>query len=161
MPFGEEGLEGSRVYTVEEVSKITDVFQAHGHSELDTAYSYTGGTSETFLGALEPNLEARGLRVSTKIYPGNIKHSWEDLHVEFATSLKRLKVDKVDIFYLHAPDRTTPFRETFRATNELYKQGKFNRVSCIEPRNIIFHGMVIHQSITLARNIELHVMGSC
>jgi aflatoxin B1 aldehyde reductase len=31
----------------------------------------------------------------------------------------------VDIFYLHAPDHSTPFEETLGAVNELHKQGKF------------------------------------
>jgi aflatoxin B1 aldehyde reductase len=31
----------------------------------------------------------------------------------------------VDIFYLHAPDHSTPFEETLGAVNELHKAGKF------------------------------------
>ncbi|KAI5119069.1 hypothetical protein M0805_005487 [Coniferiporia weirii] len=128
MPFGGEGLEGARVHSIDAVTAIVDVFQSHGHVELDTAYAYTGGTSEAFLGALSPNMEARQLQVSTKVYPGKIKHTREDLRAAFKTSLERLKVEKVDIFYLHAPDRTTPFEETFAATDELFKEGKFARL---------------------------------
>lgn len=42
-------------------------------------------------------------------------------------SLEALKTKKVDIFYLHGPDRNTPFEETLGAVNELYKEGYFNR----------------------------------
>ena len=129
MPFGEEGLEGARVHSVNAVSEIVGIFQKHGYVELDTAYAYTGGTSEAFLGALEPSIEERGLRVSTKLWPGRIKHTREDLRAGLATSLERLRVNKVDIFYLHAPDRTTLFEETFKATDELFKEGRFARVS--------------------------------
>ena len=31
----------------------------------------------------------------------------------------------VDIFYLHAADRSVPFKETLQAVNELHKEGKF------------------------------------
>ena len=34
---------------------------------------------------------------------------------------------QVDIYYLHAPDRQTPFEETLKAINELHKQGRFRR----------------------------------
>ena len=36
-------------------------------------------------------------------------------------SLKRLKRDSVDLFYLHVPDHNTPIEETLEAVNQLYK----------------------------------------
>ena len=36
-------------------------------------------------------------------------------------SLKRLKRDSVDLFYLHAPDHNTPIEETLKAVNHLFK----------------------------------------
>lgn len=44
------------------------------------------------------------------------------------TSLESLGVDKVDIYYLHAPDPTTPIEETLSAIQELYAAEKFERV---------------------------------
>ncbi|KAK9359831.1 NADP-dependent oxidoreductase domain-containing protein [Lipomyces starkeyi] len=40
-------------------------------------------------------------------------------------SLIELKTDSVDIFYLHAPDRSVPFLETLQTVDKLYKDGKF------------------------------------
>lgn len=37
-------------------------------------------------------------------------------------------MDKVQILYLHAPDRATPVEEVLRTLNELYKQGKFEKL---------------------------------
>lgn len=43
------------------------------------------------------------------------------------------------MWYLHGPDRTTPYEDTLRAVNELYKEGKFKRfgisnyMSCVSP----------------------------
>jgi aflatoxin B1 aldehyde reductase len=42
-------------------------------------------------------------------------------------SLKALNTKKVDIWYLHGPDRTTPYEETMRGVNDLYKEGLFDR----------------------------------
>jgi aflatoxin B1 aldehyde reductase len=34
----------------------------------------------------------------------------------------------VDIFYLHAPDRSVPFEDTMREVNEFYKEGRFKKL---------------------------------
>lgn len=36
MTFGKEGTQQSRVTKLEDCKKILDVFQAHGHNEIDT-----------------------------------------------------------------------------------------------------------------------------
>jgi aflatoxin B1 aldehyde reductase len=54
MTWGEEGTEGARVYDVKECEKMLDVFQKHGHNEVDTAIAYTAGTSEKYLGQVCP-----------------------------------------------------------------------------------------------------------
>ena len=33
----------------------------------------------------------------------------------------------IDMWYLHGPDRTTPYKVTLKAVNDLYKEGKFKR----------------------------------
>lgn len=129
MPFGAPGTEGARVTTPDAVSSILQTFAAHGCTELDTAYTYTSGTSESFLGSASPSMSSLGLSVSTKMYPGEgRRHVLKDLRRCLDESLQRLNVDSVDIFYLHACDRQTPFKETFAATDELFKEGKFKRV---------------------------------
>ena len=42
-------------------------------------------------------------------------------------SLTALGMKKIDLYYLHAPDRETPFEETLEAVNEAYQAGKFER----------------------------------
>ncbi|KAK7677174.1 hypothetical protein QCA50_019883 [Cerrena zonata] len=139
MTFGEAGKEGARVYDTKGVEAILDVFQKHGHTEIDTARVYTGGTSEEYLGNID--WRARGLKLETKLYPtaANVRlqqqnpnatlisHSPEDLRKFLEISLKALNADSIEMWYLHAPDRTTPFEDTMRAVNELYKEGKFKR----------------------------------
>ncbi|TFY54562.1 hypothetical protein EVJ58_g8789 [Rhodofomes roseus] len=144
MTFGSAGLNSGsvRVSDLKEVEKIIDVFQAHGHVEVDTARVYNKGTSEEYLGKL--NWQARGLVVETKLYPSvawfkpgaanpagadiPITHSPEDLRTHLDASLKALKADHVELWYLHGPDRTTPYEVTFKAINDLHKEGKFKRL---------------------------------
>ncbi|KAI8992793.1 Aldo/keto reductase [Trametes punicea] len=135
--FGEPGRAGTRVADLWDVEAILDIFQGHGHSEIDTARGYTEGTSEEYLGKLD--WQNRGLLLATKLYPNvgksgplapgteQISHSPEDLRKFLDISLKALRADSIEIWYLHGPDRTTPYEITMEAVNELYKEGKFKR----------------------------------
>ncbi|GJE95556.1 aldo/keto reductase [Phanerochaete sordida] len=132
--FGEKGAEGVRVVGSEAVGAIFDVFQAHGHDTLDTARIYTDGTSERVLG--EAGWKSRRLLVDTKLYPTKsapfpmpglplMSHKPSDLRKFLDESLKALQTDSVNTFYLHAPDRSTPFEETLAGIDALHKEGKF------------------------------------
>lgn len=45
-------------------------------------------------------------------------------------SLKRLKTDWIDLYYLHRPDPTIPIEETLRALDTLVRDGKVRYVGC-------------------------------
>jgi aflatoxin B1 aldehyde reductase len=45
-------MDGLRVTTPEATTELLDVFQKHGHNEVDTARMYVGGTSEEMLGSI-------------------------------------------------------------------------------------------------------------
>ena len=82
------------------------------------------GKQEAF--SAEARWKERGLTLATKCYP--VKpgtHRTAVIKEQLAVSLKELKTDCVDIFYLHAPDRSVPFQETLEAVNEMHKEGKF------------------------------------
>ncbi|KAI0697761.1 Aldo/keto reductase [Cytidiella melzeri] len=119
MLFGEEGKLGSRIHDIKTIEEILDTFQAHGHTELDTARAYGLGTSEEFL--TEAGWQKRGLLIDTKLFPT------KDLRRYLDISLKALNTDCLDMWYLHAPDRTTPYDITLKGVNDLYKEGKFKR----------------------------------
>lgn len=59
MTFGEPGKGQTRVFELEDVNKIIDVFEEHGHTEVDTARLYGQGTSEEYLGKI--GWQKRGL----------------------------------------------------------------------------------------------------
>ncbi|KAL5488392.1 hypothetical protein ACEPAI_6500 [Sanghuangporus weigelae] len=137
MTFGEAGKEGARVHVLKDVEAILDIFQKHGHYEIDTARVYCGGTSEEYLGKI--NWQKRGLEIDTKLYPTvasprmvaagvePISHRPEDLRKYLQIQLKALNTDKIEMWYLHGPDRSTPYDVTMKAVDELYKEGYFKR----------------------------------
>lgn len=87
----------------------------------------------------------RGLAVATKYYPREVgAHSGPLVEQTLHKSLAELGTDCVDIFYLHAADRSIPFTEPLRKLDELFKQGKFVRLglsnfTAFEVAEIVMH----------------------
>ena len=114
-----------RIRGIDNIKPFLDTFHKHGHTELDTARVYCGGDTERALGSLD----TAAFKIATKVWPSGPKaHGSELLKKTFHQSLVALKTEKVDIFYLHAPDYTTPFEETVKAVADLYREGRFERV---------------------------------
>jgi len=124
MTFGPDPSTGGRITSLTEYNKFLDYFQSQGYNEVDTARTYVGGKQEAF--TRDAKWKDRGLTIATKAYPREPgTHKPEVLTKMFETSLKELGTDCVDIFYLHAADRSVPFAETLEAVDKLHKQGKF------------------------------------
>lgn len=124
MTFGPTEAKGARITSLDEYNRCLDYFQQQGFNEVDTARIYVGGEQEAF--TAKANWKSRGLSIATKWYPHQAgAHKPAVLRENLELSLKELDTDTVDIFYLHAPDRSTPFAETLEAVNELHKEGKF------------------------------------
>jgi aflatoxin B1 aldehyde reductase len=113
---------------------MIDIFQGHGYNEVDTARHYAGGSSEEFLADID--WEKRGVIMETKLFPTaraafpgaeSYTHSPKDVRRGLIKSLEALKTEKIDMFYLHGPDRKTPFEDTLGEVNKLYQEGLFNR----------------------------------
>ena len=125
---------GARVHDLTTAGAIIDIFQSHGHNEIDTARVYGNGSSESILSSLD--WQKRGLVMDTKLYPNagtkmseedQYTHRPEDVRRGLMTSLKALGAKKIDLFYLHGPDRKTPFVDTLREVNKLHEEGYFSR----------------------------------
>ncbi|KAF2669935.1 Aldo/keto reductase [Microthyrium microscopicum] len=124
MTFGPDASKGARVVNYDDFDENLKYFQSQGYNEIDTARSYVGGAQETWTG--QAKWQDRGFTLATKHYPFEPgQHKPEKLKAALATSLKELQATCVDIFYLHAADRSVPFQETLEAVNELHKEGKF------------------------------------
>ncbi|KAJ7343672.1 Aldo/keto reductase [Mycena albidolilacea] len=126
MTFRAPGKEGARVHDLKDVEAILDVFLQHGHREIDSARTYCGGTSEEYLGQI--NWQEKGLLIETKLAPRvGITHSPEDLRKHLTASLTALNAKTLEMWYLHAPDRSVPYEVTLKAVNDLHQEGYFKR----------------------------------
>ena len=124
MTFGPDPQAGGRITTLQDYTSCLDYFQSRGYNEVDTAATYIGGRQEAF--TAEARWKERGLTLATKCYPHEPgMHKPATLRANLDRSLRELKTDCVDIFYLHAPDRSVPFEDTLRECNALHKEGKF------------------------------------
>lgn len=124
MTFGPDESAGARITSLDEYSKCLDHFQAQGYNEIDTARVYNKGKQEAF--TADVHWKERGLTLATKWYPHELgAHKPKVLREQLDKSLSELKTDCVDIFYLHAADRSVPFHETLEEVNQLHKEGKF------------------------------------
>ena len=114
--------------------KVLKRAYALGHNFFDTADSYGPEVSETLIAeALHPY--PKDLVIATK--GGLLRPSapaWErdarPAHLRRAIegSLKRLRLERIDLYQLHAPDPKVPFAESVGALAELRKAGKIRHV---------------------------------
>jgi aryl-alcohol dehydrogenase-like predicted oxidoreductase len=101
-----------------------------GVNFFDTADVYVRGAAERALGAALKSLPREQLVIATKVmgrvWDGPLGAGLSRKHVFDAMdqSLARLGVDYVDLYQLHAPDKTTPIEETLRAIEDLVRSGK-------------------------------------
>ncbi|PGH31947.1 aflatoxin B1 aldehyde reductase [[Emmonsia] crescens] len=124
MTFGPDSEAGARITSLDEYKKCLDYFQQQGYNEIDTARIYVNGKQEAF--TAQAGWKERGFTLATKWYPSKPGYHHANVVKEkLNESLKELQTDCVDIFYLHAADRSVPFAETLEAVNELHKEGKF------------------------------------
>ncbi len=94
-----------------------------GINFFDTAFVYTGGKSELILGNLIKK-ERDKIILITKA--GSVGGSGgKNIRLQLEESLKRLKQDYVDVFFLHHWDDNVPLEETFETLQKLKEERKF------------------------------------
>ncbi|KAI4599612.1 Aflatoxin B1 aldehyde reductase member 2 [Pestalotiopsis sp. 9143b] len=110
--------------TVEEIRTVLKALEDEGINTIDTAQVY--GESEDLLGQVGA---ASSFVIDTKHCGGHIPgQSGKDVIVARAReSLKKLRADHVNIFYLHSPDRNASLQETLAGVNELHESGMFKK----------------------------------
>ena len=121
----------------EAARRMIDLCAGAGINFLDTANVYNAGASEEMLGRL---LEGRrqdfiiASKVRNKMGDGvdMAGLSRGAIFRAIDDSLRRLKTDYVDLYYLHLPDYAVDIEESLDAMNELVKQGK---VRCLASSN--------------------------
>ena len=133
-----------------------------GGNSLDIADIYAGGRSEKIVGNLMPELNRDGLIIASKFslpsgpaitqFGANRKQIISSCE----KSLKRLKTDYIDLYYVHVPDPVTPLEETLRAIDDLVRQGKIRYSG-----SSMFFGWQLAkaQGVSVNHNLEKMVAG--
>src|SRR6266702_5689258 len=115
--------------TLEQAFELMDAAWEAGLTWFDTADAYGGGRSETYIGDWVRSRRPDGLRVTTKTF--NPMDEGEDrglaptrVRRQIGTSLRRLGVERVDLYLAHAWDPDVPVAEVAGALDELVAAGK-------------------------------------
>jgi aryl-alcohol dehydrogenase-like predicted oxidoreductase len=139
MGYGAMRITGSGVWgpPADKASSLSTLRRAIelGVNLIDTADSYGPGTSEELIAeALYPY--PAGLVIATKggwerPGPGQWTHNASPKHLAEALegSLKRLRLDDIDVYQLHAPDNAVSFEASVEALARLREQGKIRHVA--------------------------------
>ncbi len=100
-----------------------------GINFFDCANTYAGGRSEEILGELIADCRDE-IVLTTKV----VSRTGDDInqggasrrHIQIAVedSLRRLKTDRIDVYFLHHYDADTPIEEMLGALDDLARQGK-------------------------------------
>jgi aryl-alcohol dehydrogenase-like predicted oxidoreductase len=127
MTFGEQGGVGA---PPQECGRMLDAYADAGGNVIDTAINYRGGASEEILGELLAGRRDRFV-LATKYTvsrdrddPNGAGNHRKNLRLSLETSLRRLRTDYIDIYWVHMWDRHTPAEETMRALDEQVRAGK-------------------------------------
>jgi aryl-alcohol dehydrogenase (NADP+) len=135
MTFGEDA--GGAGCDVAESERILDAYVERGGNFVDTANFYANGHSEAILGdwlAAAPGRRDRIVLASkffANLFPGNPNGGGagrSSIIAQLEESLRRLRVDHLDLYWLHNWDRNTPVEETMRALDDLVRAGKIRYV---------------------------------
>jgi len=130
MTFGEEWGYGSNA---DDCARIMDRYIDLGGNFIDTANMYTEGHSEAIIGDHLGRHAARRARlvIATK-FSGNLQHgdpngggaSRKSIIAACEQSLRRLRTEYIDLYWMHWWDSFTPIDETMDALDDLVRAGK-------------------------------------
>lgn len=113
--------------------RLMDIAYAHGVNFFDNAEVYAAGKSEEVMGDIlaKRNWPRDTYSVSSKAFFGAggklpTQRGLHRKHLREAcdAALRRLRVDYLDLFYCHRPDKQTPMEETVWTMHHLIEQGK-------------------------------------
>ncbi|MBI4027848.1 MAG: aldo/keto reductase [Verrucomicrobia bacterium] len=127
---------GAQIDAAESAKIVRAAFDL-GINFFDTADAYANGKAEEVLGRAIGGLRRQEIVVATKCWwsvrgkgPTTLGHSRKHVMEAMDASLRRLRLDHVDLYQLHRYDETAPLEETLGALNDLVHQGKTHYVGC-------------------------------
>ncbi|WP_449282825.1 aldo/keto reductase [Leucobacter sp.] len=118
--------------------EVLDAFVAGGGDFIDTADGYshwvpanTGGESETIIGEwLSAGRDRDAVVIATKVstHPEFSGLAGTNVRAAAEASLARLGTDRIDLYYAHYDDTSTPLEETAAAFSGLVDEGKVRAI---------------------------------
>jgi aryl-alcohol dehydrogenase-like predicted oxidoreductase len=144
---------------------IMDAFANAGGNFLDTANVYKLGTSEKTIGEYISNHDRDYFVLATKYSlkdnvtnPNASGNNRKNMMRSVEESLKRLKTDFIDLFYLHIWDDITPIDEIMRGMDDLIKQGKINYAAISDtPAWVVAKGNTLAELMGWSQFVALQV----
>ncbi len=127
MTFGEDWGWGS---AKDESRKVYDAYREAGGNFIDTANMYTNGSSENLVGEFIHDhrqsvvLATKYTNANAGSDPNAAGNHRKSMVQAIEASLRRLKTDYIDLYWLHNWDQMTPAEEVMRAFDDLVSQGK-------------------------------------
>jgi len=124
--------------TPKEAKSVVRKFLEKGGYYIDTAPMYGFGQVENLLGEVLSSYQREKYYIATKCGYIEVEGKtfqtiqksgkYEDVIRECERSLKRLRVDYIDLYFMHSPDPSTPIEETMRALSKLKEEGKIKEI---------------------------------
>jgi aryl-alcohol dehydrogenase-like predicted oxidoreductase len=120
----------------EQALQLLDHARRMGLRRFDTANTYGGGASELMLGKWLRSQGASFLQtaqIATKVGnphgcpPGETPLSAAQIAYHLDESLRRLGIERIDLYYIHEFDRVMPLEETLGAFERAVEAGKIDR----------------------------------
>lgn len=113
---------GGGTYTDEDLRAAFATAIAHGVNFFDTAEAYGRGRSETLLGEFA-RAAGRPVVIATKCFPYPYRLSSRSLRKALRASLRRLGMDRVDLYQMHWPFPPVPIASWMEAMADAYEDG--------------------------------------
>jgi aryl-alcohol dehydrogenase-like predicted oxidoreductase len=156
----------------EEAFAIMDAAWELGITTFDTADAYGGGRSETWIGEWRrtKGSDVRDrLVLATKVFhsvegvPGDVGLAPARIRRALEGSLRRLGVERIDLYLTHEPDPDTPLADTLGVLEELACDGKIGAVggSNVEAEHLRGYEFVQNSYSLLDRKAEEDVLPLC
>ena len=95
-----------------------------GYTHFDTAEMYASGQTEELLGRAvrESGIDRQTLFITSKVLPSHL--GYDDVLKACDNSLKRLRMEYIDLYLIHWPQAGMKLEETFSALNKLVRDQK-------------------------------------
>src|SRR5918993_4846077 len=159
--YGNWVTHGSQVEAEQATACVRAALEA-GITTFDTADVYANGRAESILGEALAGERRKSLEVFTKVYfptgprgPNDTGLSRKHISESINASLRRLRMDYVDLYQAHRYDYATPLEETMEAFADVVHSGKALYIGVSE-----WTADQIRRAHALARELRIPLVSS-